>query len=771
MLKKNVKSIFLAFLLLVLSCNTTKVTIDTKNIVKRPKKEYPVGEEFKILPNMVIQGSDKKAWVISPTEIRSTYYKNEKSWKLQESIEDKPKLKAPGFPLLEALYNMALEESKLDILKDSMAFMAGEKWKGVWTRDISYSIHLALAMIYPEVSKTSLEAKVNNNGVIIQDTGTGGSWPISTDRVVWALAAWEVYKVTGDNLWLEYSYNIIERSVLRDNKTSFDKKTGLFKGESSFMDWREQSYPKWMGPTEIGESKSISTNVAHYSSRKILSLMAKELGLKDEAVSWEYEANKLKSSINSNLWLEEKGYFSSFMYPNIMGGVLSKKTDSLGESLAVIQGVVSDNRATELVENLPVVEFGVPSLHPQIKGIRPYHNRGIWPFVTAYFTWAGSKTKNMEVVDYGLKSLTRASALFLSNYENMVYDNGHNSGTEINSSRQLWSVAGYLSLIYRDLFGMEWTSAGLEFNPMVPSWIEGELNLSNFRLREAVLDISISGHGSKVKSFNLDGETYLSNTLPYDLIGDHTVEIILESDEINSKINVVNSGIESPGVPQLKYSIEDNKVVLKWRPVSEGYKYGIFKNGELTKIVEDLTYIDNLDSDKTSIYSVLAYSENGIESGYSNYVVTNYSDGSQTIPVESGKYLDDRLVKNPRSSRTFDNYIAIRNSKDDRVELNFEVGKKGLYLIRFDYINNNGHVSTENKCAIRSAELDGEFVGKFIFPQRGGLNKKVGYSNSIELLLDSGKHSLALFYANDDQNMNIEINNAELGNLYILPIE
>lgn len=47
----------------------------------------------------------------------------------------------------------------------------------------------------------SLQARVRN-GEVEQDTGTGGSWPISSDRVVWCIAAWEAYCLTGDGDWL-----------------------------------------------------------------------------------------------------------------------------------------------------------------------------------------------------------------------------------------------------------------------------------------------------------------------------------------------------------------------------------------------------------------------------------------------------------------------------------------------------------------------------------------------------------------------------------------
>ena len=39
----------------------------------------------------------------------------------------------------------------------------------------------------------SLLRKVSPNGRIVQDTGTGGAYPCSTDRVVWAVATWEIY--------------------------------------------------------------------------------------------------------------------------------------------------------------------------------------------------------------------------------------------------------------------------------------------------------------------------------------------------------------------------------------------------------------------------------------------------------------------------------------------------------------------------------------------------------------------------------------------------
>ena len=38
---------------------------------------------------------------------------------------------------------------------------------------------------------------------------------------------------------------------------------GLVKGETSFIDWREQSHPKWMQTVDISQSEAMGTNVMY----------------------------------------------------------------------------------------------------------------------------------------------------------------------------------------------------------------------------------------------------------------------------------------------------------------------------------------------------------------------------------------------------------------------------------------------------------------------------------------------------------------------------
>ncbi|GAI75469.1 unnamed protein product, partial [marine sediment metagenome] len=352
----------------------------------------------------------------------------------------------------DALYNLSLEELLQDIRMDG-AFMAGAKWPGVWTRDISYSILLSLAIISPEESKKSLMAKVDY-GRIIQDTGTGGSWPVSSDRMIWALAAWEIYTVTGDRDWLEYAYGVIKTSAESDLKVVHNQATGLVHGESSFLDWREQTYPRWMDPKDIYTSQNLGTNAVHYRTYEILAEMADILG--DSGGQYLGIATSIKKGMNTYLLMPDKGYYGQYLYGrNYLS--LSPRSESLGEALAVLFDIADEPQQRQIIERMPVLTFGTPCIYPQIPNIPPYHNNGIWPFVCAYRTWAAAKVANMNAVEHGLASIYRPAALFLTNKENMIASTGDYMGTEINSDRQLWSVAGNLAMVYRILLGMSFT--------------------------------------------------------------------------------------------------------------------------------------------------------------------------------------------------------------------------------------------------------------------------------------------------------------------------
>ena len=299
-------------------------------------------------------------------EIISTYsatpgyaYPIEKSWKLKNDISQYPQLSTPN-TLHEAIYNMGLDEM-INAVEPDTTLRTGREWAGVWTRDVSYSILLSMAYMQPEASKISLMKKVSPTGRIIQDTGSGGAWPVSSDRMIWAMAAYELYKVTGDRRWLEYIYPVIKHS-LEDDILTVHSANGLVKGETSFIDWREQSYPKWMQTADIYNSEALSTSIVQAEALRILAELENEFGSADEAARYSTMADNIVRAINEHLWMEDKGYYAMYTYGR-NNPIVNPRAETLGESLAILYDVASDKRARTITENNPVTPFGADCRH------------------------------------------------------------------------------------------------------------------------------------------------------------------------------------------------------------------------------------------------------------------------------------------------------------------------------------------------------------------------------------------------------------------------
>ncbi|MCK9207299.1 MAG: hypothetical protein M0P66_09335, partial [Salinivirgaceae bacterium] len=330
--------------------------------------------------------------VLNPLDVNTQEIK---TWKLATDVSAKPSYHSDQ-KIVDALYNLSLEEASKNIEHDS-TLRTGAKWGGVWTRDVSYSIYLAFAYHEPEVAKISLLHKVNRKR-IVQDTGSGGAWPVSSDRVIWANAAWELYKITGDLDWLKQAYEIIKNTLDDDFKTLYSTSTDMFKGESSFLDWREQTYPKWMSNVDIAESENLGTNVAHYRAYMVLVEMAKILGEPYEV--YKMRAQKIKNGINNHLWMSNKGYYGQYLYGR-SSNLLSPRFEALGEALAIIFEVADSSQAASIISKSPVTPFGVTCIYPQIPGIPPYHNNAIWPFVQSYWNLATAKVGNEKMLNHG----------------------------------------------------------------------------------------------------------------------------------------------------------------------------------------------------------------------------------------------------------------------------------------------------------------------------------------------------------------------------------
>lgn len=402
--------------------------------------------------------------------------------------------------LFDALYALAQDEARensVSAIRDGSfndgnaidcpaggCFETGRLWKYVWTRDTSYSVDLALGALDPVRARNSLEFKLSERrggggAQVVQDTGTGGSYPVSTDRVVWALGAMELLKfLDGDarTAFVGRAYEALRNTVDHDRAVVFDSVDGLYRGEHSFLDWREQSYPAWTATdtAHIGMSKSLSTNVLHYAALSAVATLAAERNDTASAMRYRGFADALRTAIRARFWDADAMQFAGYTTTGLDPAPV-RRWDLLGSSLAVLHGVADDAQAAALVAQYPHAgRGGAPVLWPQQQNTAIYHNRAMWPFVTAYWLRAARQVRNDAAVNRGVIAMMRAAALNLSNMENLEVVTGSprvdepmTAGPVVNSQRQLWSVAGYLSMVHDVLFGIAVSNEGVRVRPYI----------------------------------------------------------------------------------------------------------------------------------------------------------------------------------------------------------------------------------------------------------------------------------------------------------------
>ena len=381
--------------------------------------------------------------------------------------------------LFDALFAMAQE----DLAEDSVSaitdgafdhgqpircrcFVAGKEWPFVWTRDVSYSIDLGLWRLDPARARASLLFKISApragpmppGQYVMQDTGSGGSWPISTDRVVWFLGA---RHLLDEGAFADTVYRALTDTLAQDRRYVFDARIGLYRGETSFLDWREQTYPAETAHDVvfIAQSFALSTNVLHYRALRLAATMARQRGRSAAAARYAHQADSLKQAINARFWRPDRGLYMSYI-----GGPDPQPFDSydlLGLDLAITSGVADARRAMESLEHYPAWPAGSPVIWPERRDQPIYHNRAIWPFVSEYTLRAARRVGDPALIALEVRSLMRGAALNASNMENYsllsqaTHVAGNLGGPVVDSPRQLWSVAGYLDMVTRGVFGLE----------------------------------------------------------------------------------------------------------------------------------------------------------------------------------------------------------------------------------------------------------------------------------------------------------------------------
>lgn len=667
----------------------------------------------------------------------------------------------------DALFALAGHEMKQDSVKEIRdgnyngnapipcdCFETGEKWHYVWTRDLSYAADLGLAMLDPQRVRNSLLFKLSGfrpgvtkaahvagtpDGLqIVQDTGSGGSWPVSTDRITWAFAAEDVLQAlpAGQRqAFAATALKALSNTIENDRLAAFDQASGLYTGEESFLDWRDQSYAKWIPDdlSSMASSKALSTNVGHYKALTLAARLAREQGDDARATRYEGWARALKDTINARLWLQDAGMYSSLTAAHFDGAPMHK-FDWLGQSLAIITGVADPARAQQILASYPHGPMGAPVIWPQQPDMPVYHNRALWPFVTAYGLRAASLAGNVSVADAAYASLMRGAALNLSNMENLEWlsgqplllDEAHPNliGPVISSKRQLWSVGAYLGMVIRDLFGVSTTADGIALQPFVTARLRNgvfadsqQLELRGLRLQGRKLDLVLrlparAGAGTGAQGYYavdrilLDGQPVDAHIRWDQLKGESRIEIVLDrllpGEQAIHRVNA-NPYEESPAVfgprePRIaSLARAGGRTTLELEASDQGglppaaIAYNIYRDGKL--VARDLKAGAWRDAGgtATSCYAVEAeYTGFGNRSHHSQ---PRCVDAGVAIPATDARVHASVALVGP-TARFAEPHLANWGQPRDRFEVDeIRVPKAGDYAVQLRYHNGANQIN------------------------------------------------------------------------------
>lgn len=720
----------------------------------------------------------------------------------------------------DALFSLSVNETEQDSvseIKDGNynggqaiacdCFETGAKWHYVWTRDLSYAANLGLALLDPVRVKNSLEFKLSGyrDGVskpaqaagddsglqIVQDTGSGGSWPISTDRVTWAFGAEKALQnLSGEmrTAFAEKAYNALLNTVENDRKAAFDSVDGLYNGEQSFLDWREQTYASWITKdlASMGSAKALSTNAAHYQALTLTAKLATEQGAPTTAAKYQGWADQLKAAINKRFWLEDAGMYSSLTAGHQDLAPLHK-FDWLGQSLTIITGIADTTRANKVLANYPHSAMGAPVIFPQQPDVAIYHNRAIWPFVTAYGLKAAAQTGNTAVADAAYQTLLRAAALNLSNMENLEwlslkpnlldFDNPSLSGPVINSQRQLWSVGAYVGMVIEDVFGVSTSDQGINLKPFITSNLRkeqfagsGNLKLQGLTLQGKVINLEIvlpqasadAGYYA-VQGVTVNGNAATQSIAWADLADTNNIvitlgDLVAGSSEITKvtadPLSSNDAAVFAPKEPLIsRVFAEDTHLAVEFSDTQTGnISYNLYRNGVLVKanidkgIVADTTTPANGEGSCYAVEAVYAETKN-----YSHHSAPVCFGTTQDIAVTDAR-VSSNISTTAADEQIDTAYLNNWGALNDTLTVSdIAITADGDYDIQLQYHNNYNAINLGITNGVKWLQVKngaGDVVAEGVIQMPHAAvkdgKKPLVYSTPLAANLAAGTYSLAV---------------------------
>jgi glycogen debranching enzyme len=437
------------------------------------------------------------------------------------------------------------------------AVMAGLDYDFPWTRDAAINSWNGVSLIFPEIAKNTLLSMIEK---------IDGKLKINLhqywDAMIWTTGAWHHYLYTGDKDFLKIALEATRNTLEYLEKNEWDEKLCLFggaahhadgtsgyplvyrigndgTGSTCIADWPEAN-PDKVHPVGFGiPMYALSTNCIYYNAYKLIGIMAEELQEKPEE-KWEEMAKKIKTAVNQHFWSIEIDNYCYLIDP--LGDC--DHQECLGLAYSLLFDIADDEQAEKVLKKIKIVPAGIPVGWPDFPRYEKIpgdtygrHSACVWPPFEAMFASAAAKNGRTDILMHVVDTLSEFACRdlqFVEVYHPMTGEiyggiqecNGNLEYEWKSCDRQTWSATAFIRLLLLDVFGMNFTSKGIEFKPQIEENIS-PLFVKNINYRKMNLDIEISGSGNKISEFYISGELQENAFLSADSDGKKKIKIVL----------------------------------------------------------------------------------------------------------------------------------------------------------------------------------------------------------------------------------------------------
>lgn len=535
-------------------------------------------------------------------------------------------------------------------------------------------------------------------------------WPLSdADRLIWGQAAKDLYYTHANESWAAYAAKVLDRSITSDLRVLTTPDSPFMSGIPALDSLRlEEYYSPWMLPTEKLEAMNYRVNLATQRAINSLALLTPE----NSAVSAERRrnilrrANDLGRKLLTRYWIPRLSMCASILY-GLPDPVTSPVADVEANLLAAATGAVSPAIARNIIRSID------PST--------------LSPLQLASLAVASAEVARCYPDDsIGFSSLINSLTILC---------------THLSAGIGKDETCAVSSLVAKSLFGLTPTPTSLKVRPVVPAMFHSGLKLTGFKWREATLNITLIGSGSKISDITLDSHSLLSDEIPASLTGEHNVVVnmTMASNETR-QIKATETFPTAPLPPTPAVNITRNRLdILNY---SDTLSYVVIDNGN---------YFDNISSPSLSLSSdsiariimVEAENRDGITGWSGRPVIAASNKSIITLHPEQTV----RHVSRGRSGRNdAKRFVELSPTRNLNLTLTAEVPSTGEYLISLHY----AAMPRSGCAAMRTLFVNGLRCGTFILPPPYGGE---GWSNTLKATLRQGSNTISINFMLPD-NLN-----------------